>query len=133
VVPFAPGGGTAVMAREIGKPIGEQLGRPVIIENKGGAGGIIGAQFVAKPKPDGHTLLLATATFITAAAGQRVAPYDVAADVTPVALFGRGPMMIVVNKQTGTTSLPELLAQAKADPGKFHFTLRSRRSYSLSR
>jgi tripartite-type tricarboxylate transporter receptor subunit TctC len=121
VVPFAPGGGTDIVARELGKLIGEKLGQPVIIENKGGAGGIIGAQFVSKTKPDGHTLLLTTATFLTAAAGQRVAPYDVEKEFTPVSLFGRGPMMVVVNKQTGIKTLAELLAAAKADPGKFHF------------
>jgi tripartite-type tricarboxylate transporter receptor subunit TctC len=121
VAPFAPGGGTDIAARELGKLIGEKLGQPVVIENKGGAGGIIGAQFVSKAKPDGHTLLLTTATFLTAAAGQRVAPYDVEKEFTPVSLFGRGPMMVVVNKQTGIKTLAELLAAAKADPGKYHF------------
>jgi tripartite-type tricarboxylate transporter receptor subunit TctC len=116
VVPFAAGGGTDIVARELGKLIGDKLGQPVIIENKGGAGGIIGAQFVANAKPDGHTLLLTTATFLTAAAGQRVAPYNVEKDFTPVSLFARGPMMIVVNKQLGVNSVADLLAAAKAKP-----------------
>jgi tripartite-type tricarboxylate transporter receptor subunit TctC len=119
VVPFAAGGGTDIVARELGRLIGERLGQTVIVENKGGAGGIIGAQYVAKAKPDGHTLLLTTATFLTAAAGQRVAPYDVEKDFTAVALFGRGPMMIVVNKQLGITTVAELLAAAKAKT--FHY------------
>jgi tripartite-type tricarboxylate transporter receptor subunit TctC len=121
VVPFAPGGGTDIIARELGKLIGEKLGQPVIIENKGGAGGIIGAQFVAKSKPDGHTLLMTTATFLTAAAGQRVPAYDVEREFTPVSLFGRGPMMVVVNKQIGVNTLPELLALAKSKPNTLNF------------
>jgi tripartite-type tricarboxylate transporter receptor subunit TctC len=121
VIPFAPGGGTDIIGRELGKLIGEKLGQPVIIENKGGAGGIIGAQFVGKSKPDGHTLLMTTATFVTAAAGQRVAPYDVEKEFTAVSLFGRGPMMIVVNKQIGVNTLPELLALAKSKPNTLNF------------
>jgi tripartite-type tricarboxylate transporter receptor subunit TctC len=121
VVPFAPGGGTDVVARELGKLLGDKLGQTVVIENKGGAGGIIGAQFLAKSKPDGHTVMLTTATFITAAAGQRVAPYDIEKDITPISLFGRGPMMVVINKQLGITTLPDLIAAAKAKPNTMNF------------
>jgi tripartite-type tricarboxylate transporter receptor subunit TctC len=121
VVPFAAGGGTDLIARDLGRHLSDQLGQPIIIDNKGGGGGIIGAQHVARAKPDGHTLLLATSTFITSVAGQPKLPYDVFKDFTPVALLGRGPLMVIVNKETGIASIADLIARAKAQPGSLAF------------
>jgi tripartite-type tricarboxylate transporter receptor subunit TctC len=121
IVPFAAGGGTDLIARDLGRHLSEQLGQPVIVDNKGGGGGIIGAQAVAKAKPDGYTLLLATSTFITATTGQQALPYDVFKDFVSVALLGRGPLLVVVNRETGITSIPELIARAKAQPNALNF------------
>ncbi len=121
IVPFAPGGGTDLIARDLGRHLSDQLGQPVIIENKGGGGGIIGAQAVARAKPDGYTLLLATSTFITSTTGQQALPYDVFKDFVPVSLLGRGPLLVVVNRETGVTSIPDLIARAKAQPAALNF------------
>ena len=121
VVPFSAGGGTDAVARDIGRVLGERLGQPVVVENKGGGGGMIGAQFVAKARPDGHTLLLTTSSLLTASAGQRKLPYDVLKDFTPVSLFARGPLMVIVNKDAGINSIENLVATAKAKPEALNF------------
>jgi tripartite-type tricarboxylate transporter receptor subunit TctC len=92
VVPFVAGGGTDALARDLGRVLQEKLGQTIIIDNKGGAGGVIAAQFVAKSAPDGHTLFFATSTLVTGAAFDRKLPYDIEKDLTPVALLGRGPL-----------------------------------------
>ena len=121
VVPFSAGGGTDAVARDIGRVLGEKLGQPVVIENKGGGGGMIGAQHVAKARPDGHTLLLTTSSLLTASAGQRKLPFDVLKDFTPISLFARGPLMVIVNNDAGITSITDLIAKAKAMPDALNF------------
>ena len=121
VVPFSAGGGTDAVARDIGRVLGEKLGQPVVIENKGGGGGMIGAQHVAKARPDGHTLLLTTSSLLTASAGQRKLPFDVLKDFTPISLFARGPLMVIVNNDAGITSIADLIAKAKAMPDALNF------------
>ena len=121
VVPFSAGGGTDIIARELGKYLGDKLGQPVVVENKGGGGGSIAAQTVARAKPDGHTLLFVTSTFITSASSERRLPYDVLKDFTPVALMGRGPLLVVVNKGTGIASVHDLIEQAKKSPDELNF------------
>lgn len=121
VIPFAPGGGTDALARPFGKVLSERLGQPVVLENKGGGGGMIAAQYVAKARPDGHTLLMTTSTFLTAASGQRALPYDVLKDFTPVSWLGRGPLLVIVNKDTGITTLQDLIARGKAKPDSINF------------
>lgn len=121
VVPFAPGGGTDSIARDLAKTLSDQLGQPVIVENRGGAGGAVGADAVAKAKPDGHTLLLATSTFATHAATAGKLPYDPLKDFAPVALIGRGPLLVVASRQLGAATLPQLLAAGKARPQGLNF------------
>src|SRR4030081_813969 len=104
VVPFAPGGGTDSLARELRQLLQDKLGQPVIIDNRGGAGGAIAAAQVAQAKPDGYTLLFITSTFVTVAATDRKLPYDVVRDFTPIAMLGRGPLLLVVNKDLPITS-----------------------------
>ena len=118
VVPFPPGGPTDVFARVLSVALSEQLGQQVIIENKGGAGGTVGTEQVAKAKPDGYTLLFGTA----ATHGINVSlydqlPYDPLKDFELVALAGLVPMVLLVSPEQPRT-LPELIAKLKADKGK---------------
>lgn len=116
VVPFAPGGGTDSIARDIGKAMAEKLGKPVVVENRGGAGGALGADFVAKAKPDGYTLLFATSTFATNAAVTPRLPYDPAKDFAPVAMIGRGPLLVVASRELGARTLAQAVTTGKARP-----------------
>ena len=118
VVPFPPGGPTDVFARVLSVALGEQLGQQVVIENKGGAGGTVGTEQVAKSRPDGYTLLFGTA----ATHGINVSlynqlPYDPLKDFELVALAGLVPMVLLVPPEQPRT-LPELIAKLKAEKGK---------------
>jgi tripartite-type tricarboxylate transporter receptor subunit TctC len=121
IVPFVAGAGTDAIARDVARYLQEKLGQTVIVDNRGGAGGTIAAQAVARAKPDGHTLLFVTSTFITSASIDRKLPYDVLKDFTPIALLGRGPLLVVVNRDVGIASVPQLIERAKANPGSLNF------------
>ena len=121
IVPFAPGGGTDSIARDLAKNLTEQLGQTVIVDNRAGGGGAIGAQMVAKAEPDGHTLLFVTSTFITHAATESTLSYDVIKDFTPIAMIGRGPLMVVANSDLGLTSIQDLIKYTKARPNGVNF------------
>jgi tripartite-type tricarboxylate transporter receptor subunit TctC len=121
IVPFAAGGGTDVIARDLAESLRQALSATVIVENRGGGGGLIAAQSIVQAAPDGHTIMLATSTFVTAAAVGRKLPYDILTDFTPVAMLGRGPMVIVVNKDIGIDTLPQLIERLKAKPGELNF------------
>lgn len=121
VVPFAPGGGTDSIARDLAKNLTEQLGQTVIVDNRAGGGGAIGAQMVAKAEPDGHTLLFVTSTFITHAATENTLSYDVIKDFTPIAMIGRGPLMVVANSELGLSSIQDLVKYTKANPNGVNF------------
>ncbi len=108
IVPFAAGGGTDSIARDIAKSLADKLGQPVVVDNKGGGGGSIGANMVAKAQADGYTLLFATSTFVTNAVTEGTAPYQVDKDFAPVALIGRGPLLVVANKEMGVKTLAQL-------------------------
>ena len=116
VVPVAAGGGTDSIARDIAKTMSERLGQPVVVDNRGGAGGAIGANLVAKAPADGHTLLFATSTFATNAAIEPKLPFDPIRDFSPIAMIGRGPLLVVANKALGVSGIAELVAAAKARP-----------------
>ena len=110
VVPFAPGGGTDSIARDVARSLSERLGQPVIVDNKGGGGGSIGANTVAKAQADGYTLLFATSTFITNVAAQASMPYNVEKDFAPISMIGRGPLLVVASKDLGAKSITQLRA-----------------------
>ena len=121
MVPFAPGGGTDLLARELGRIVSETQKLSVIIDNRGGAGGQIAARTTSKAPPDGSTLLFVTSTFITTAATQKTPSYDVEKDFTPIAMLGRGPLLVVSSNQSGLTSVREIVAAAKARPDALNY------------
>lgn len=121
VVPFAAGGGTDSIARDMAKTLSGTLGQPVVVENRGGAGGALGADYVAKARPDGHTLLFATSAFATSAATAASLPYDPVKDFVPVAMIGRGPLLVVASRQLGASTLAQAVAAGKARPQGLNF------------
>ena len=121
IVPFAAGGGTDSIARDMAKLMSERLGQPVVVDNRGGAGGAVGADLVAKARADGHTLLFATSTFATHAAISPRLPYDPIKDFKPVALIGRGPLLLVASRQSGLKTLSDLVTLAKSRPQGLNF------------
>jgi tripartite-type tricarboxylate transporter receptor subunit TctC len=121
VVPFAPGGGTDVIARTLAQEMAKDLGATVIIENKPGAGTIIGTQAVATSEPDGYTLLMGTFSHAVNLSLNAKLPYDPHKDFAPVALIGRSFNFVVVNPQSAIKSIADLIAAAKADPDKLSY------------
>jgi tripartite-type tricarboxylate transporter receptor subunit TctC len=121
VVPFVPGGGTDSIARDVAKLLSEKLDQPVIVENKGGGGGALGANYVAKASADGHTLLFATSTFVTNASLDDGLPFDADKDFAPVALIGKGPILMVSTKKLGVKTIQEFLAYARKNPQDINF------------
>ena len=121
VVPFSAGGSNDVIARAIAAPLGARLGIPVIVENKGGAGGVIGSDAVAKSPHDGSVLLLTSSSFLTAAATQTKVQYDPLTAFAPVAMIGRGPMLLAVSATTPYKTPAQVVAGAKATPGALNY------------
>jgi tripartite-type tricarboxylate transporter receptor subunit TctC len=121
VVPFSPGGSNDVIARAIAGPLAKRLDIPVIVENKAGAAGVIGADYVAKSPRDGSVLLLTSSSFLTAAATQKQLPYDPIAAFAPVAMVGRGPMLLAVSATTAYRTPADLIAAARATPGALNY------------
>jgi tripartite-type tricarboxylate transporter receptor subunit TctC len=122
VVPLSPGGFADTPARMLAPRLSEQFGRQFFVENKPGAGGTIGADFVAKSAPDGHTLLLTGTPHVISAHLYKKLPYDALKDFTPIAMIASGPYALVVNPQKlPVSTVRELIAAAKAEPGKIDF------------
>jgi tripartite-type tricarboxylate transporter receptor subunit TctC len=122
VVPFPPAGTTDLLARTLAQKLNEAFGKPVVVENRPGAGGNIGADVVAHAPADGYTLLLATVSThgINPTLYPNM-PYDAIKDFAPVALVGRVSNVLMVNPKVAANSMKELIALAKAQPGKFMF------------
>lgn len=120
VVPFPPGGTPDILSRIIGEHVGKSLGQPVLVENRAGAGGNIGAQSAAKSPADGYTLLVCAFSCAVSPALYTPAPFDLARDFEPVALLGTVPSVLVVHPGLPATSLKELIAYAKAHPDKLN-------------
>ncbi len=121
VVPFQAGGGNDLLARIISQKFLEKWGQPVIVDNRPGAGGNVGADFVAKSAPDGHTILLATNTLTMNPFIFARMPFDTQKDFAPVAMLATTPFYVVVNNNLPVKSIPELIAYAKANPGKLSY------------
>jgi tripartite-type tricarboxylate transporter receptor subunit TctC len=117
IVPFPPGGSTTVMARNVADKLSVSLGQQIVVENRGGAGGVIGTRFVARATPDGYTILLSyTATMAIAPAMNVNAGYDPRKDFVPIGMIGAAPSVLVVNPSLPVHSIAELIAYAKAAP-----------------
>jgi tripartite-type tricarboxylate transporter receptor subunit TctC len=121
VVPFPPGGGTDVIARTLAQEMAKDLGVTVVIENKPGAGTIIGTQAVAVSEPDGYTLLMGTFSHAVNPSLNAKLPYDPHRDFAPVALVARSFNVVVVNPKSPIKSIADLIAAAKADPDKLSY------------
>jgi tripartite-type tricarboxylate transporter receptor subunit TctC len=122
VVPFPPGGPTDAMARTLATELGQVLGQPVVVENRAGAGGNIGADYVARAKPDGYTLMFGTSGPLAINKSlYRKLNYDPTASFTPIIRVGHLPNILVVNPKLPVKTVPELIAHAKANPGKLSY------------
>jgi tripartite-type tricarboxylate transporter receptor subunit TctC len=121
VVPFPPGGSNDVIARAMAPQLAKRLGTNVIVENKGGAAGVIGSDAVAKAAPDGSYLLLTSSTFLTTAATQAKLPYDPLAAFIPVAMVAEGPLLVAVPAERPIKSTADLVAAARAKPGALNY------------
>ncbi|AKQ54518.1 putattive exported protein [Bordetella hinzii] len=122
IATYGPGSSIDIIARLVAKPLGEQLGQPVIVENKPGAGGDLGTDIVAKSAKDGYTIGFASAGPITVNPNARKKmPYDALKDLAPVALVATGPNVILVNPSLPVKNLQELIAYIKANPNKVNF------------
>lgn len=121
VVPSSPGGGTDITARIIAPKLGEHLGQQVIVENRAGAGTMIGGEFVARAAPDGYTLLMGISTLAINPAMYRKVPYDALKDFAPVSQVVTLPNILVTHPSLPVRSVKELIAFAKARPGEINF------------
>jgi tripartite-type tricarboxylate transporter receptor subunit TctC len=122
IVCFPAGGGTDIAARLINTQLGEALGKPVIIENRGGAGGNIGIAAAARAAGDGYTLLVCSSAYVVNPSLYAQATYDPFKDFLPVMVIGASPNVFVLPAQSELKSMPELIAKAKANPGKLNWT-----------
>jgi tripartite-type tricarboxylate transporter receptor subunit TctC len=122
IVGFPPGGINDIVARVVGERLGQSLGQPVIVENRPGAGGTIGADLVAKSRSDGYTLLMGSVSNIAMAPSQyKALPYDAAKDFVPVVLVAAAPNVLVVNPGFPVQSVKELIALARQKPGGINY------------
>jgi tripartite-type tricarboxylate transporter receptor subunit TctC len=121
VVPFAAGGGGDVVARMLANRLQERLNNPVIVENKTGAGGNIGSDFVLKSPPDGYTLLNMSSTYPIQAAVSKNLPFDPIADMQPIIMVSRDPVVLLVNAASPFRSAKDLVAAAKRTPDKLTY------------
>lgn len=123
IIPYPPGGATDVIGRIVGKNLSEQIGGQVVIENRGGAGGNIGAAEVAKARPDGYTLLMGALTShsVMSILEKGSLTYDLQKDLTPAGIVGSVPLVAVVNPSLKVSTLKELADNAGKNPGKLNF------------
>src|SRR5258705_1059874 len=120
IVPFSPGSGTDIIARRVAERLSPQLGQPIVIENRPGAGGTIGAALVAKSEPDGYTLFVHSSSYTVTPSTYRDLPYDTLRDLTGVMPLGLLPNVLVMAPSKGIRSVKELVAAAKAKPGSMN-------------
>ena len=122
VVPFVAGGSTEISARIVAQHLETRLGKPVVVENRPGAGTVIGSNYVAKAAPDGYTLLQATSTPMAInVTVHKALPYDPATDLIPLAMVAQSPFILIVNPELPVKSVKDLIAYGKANPGKLSY------------
>ena len=120
VVPYAAGGGTDILARSLSAKVSDVLGQTIVVDNKAGAGGNIGADIVAKASPDGYTLLMASAPLSISPALYKTLPYN-PVSIEPIAVLGQLPNVLLVNPESGINTVADLVKRAKANPGKLNY------------
>jgi len=120
IIPFPPGGSNDVLGRYVGIKLSDRLGQQVVIDNRGGANGIIGADLAAQSEPDGYTLLMVSTSWVMNAA-VRPLPYDVEKSFDPIATVGSSPNSIVVNPGWGVNTVKDLVSRAKAKPASVFY------------
>ena len=121
VVPFLAGSGSDVVARLIGNELSQRLGQPVVVINQAGGSGVIATQMVQRADPDGNTLLLTTTNHVLLPTSQRDLAFDVVEDFAPIGQVSAGPLVIAANPDLPAKTFPELIAYAKANPGKISY------------
>jgi tripartite-type tricarboxylate transporter receptor subunit TctC len=120
VAPFAPGGGTDFIARQVADRLSQKLGQPVLVENRPGAGGNLGAELALKAPADGYTLLLVAGSFPANASLYKL-PFDSGKDISPIIQLSQGPFIVAVNPEVKANTLKEFIALAKKEPGKMSY------------
>ena len=122
IVPFPPGGGADVLMRPLSKKLTELLGQPIILDNKPGANGNIGADYVAKAAPDGYTLLIGNSSLSISTALYSQLSFDPVKDLAPIALLVNTPSLLVANPKFKAKNISELIEYAKQNPGKINYS-----------
>ena len=120
IIPFPPGGSNDVVGRVIATQLGERLGQQVVVDNRGGAGGVIGTEMAAKAAPDGYTLLFISSAFAANSSLYKL-PYDPVKAFVPIAMIAAGPNVLAVAPSLAVNSLKDLLAMARAKPGQLNY------------
>jgi len=121
IVPYPPGGGTDIVARVITEPLGQALGQPIVIDNRGGAAGNVGTEVAARSTPDGYTVLFTLSSHTINPKLYAKLPFDVERDFVPIGLAANIPQILVANPALPANNVQELIAYAKANPGKLNF------------
>ena len=121
VVPYAPGGVVDLIGRTVGQRLSAQLGQPVVVDNRPGAGGIIGVDYAARSTPDGYTIVVMDPAIVINPNMQDKVPYDLKKDLQAVAVIGSSPLVLVVNASLPVTTVSQLVDYARANPGKLNF------------
>lgn len=121
IVSFPPGNSADLVARTLAQQLEPRLGTSIVVENKGGAGGVIGMEYVTRARPDGHTFAVTSLSPVSVLPAVRKLPYDPETQLVPISLLAQGPMVIVVSKNSPFNTLQELIDYAKANPGKLNY------------
>ena len=121
LVGFVPGGSVDILARDLAAPLTQSLGQQVIIDNRGGAAGLLAAEATAKASPDGHTILMAIPNHVIAPSVYAKIPYDTIDDFAPVSLVASSPFMLLANNGVPASNLKEFIALVKAKPGQLNY------------
>lgn len=121
IIPYTPGGSADVMSRAVAQRLAAAWGKNIVVDNRAGASGMIGAELAAKSPPDGYTLLGTTSSYPATAATRTKLPFNPAKDIIPVGTIARAPMLVAIHPSVPAKSVKELIAVAKKNPGKFNY------------
>jgi tripartite-type tricarboxylate transporter receptor subunit TctC len=122
VVPYAPGGGTDIFARAVAEGMREAIGQPVVVENRAGANGVVGGEYVMRSAPDGHTLMVATGAHVINRYSMPNIPFDPVKDFTPISMLSGFPLVMAANAKLPFDDIAGLIAAARAKPGSIAFS-----------